>query len=460
MKRVACFCIPAHGHTNPMLAVVRALVARGNRVRFYSFAPFEAAIRDTGAEFVSCDGYLSELTAAEEAGLKRVSVTEMTVQDLRITLTMDGFLDEEYAGFRPDVVFSDSVCFWGKLFAMKHGVPLVVSTSTFAFNQLSSGYMKHSLRETADLVLGLGRVSKATRPLKRKGYPIRSVLALVSSDDATDSVVYTSRAFQPCADSFSGHYLFAGPSVYTDAIPDKQKARPMVYVSLGTVINDRPDFYARCVKAFGGADMDVVIACGDDPERKVPGPLPENIHVHARVDQLEVLARADAFVTHCGMNSVSESLYMATPMALYPQTAEQKAVARRVTETGGGLMLEDDSAEGLRRTVDALLNDPVHAQGARRRSADFRVCPGPDGAAAFIEDAPHDAPENTLIKRLNRAGLCFRGGWFAAMAACVVGGSLAGWGQAWIPAVALGVLSEPAAKAFQGWYYEKMSGNR
>ena len=50
MKRVACFCIPAHGHTNPMLPVVAALARRGNAVRFYSFEPFRERILAAGAE--------------------------------------------------------------------------------------------------------------------------------------------------------------------------------------------------------------------------------------------------------------------------------------------------------------------------------------------------------------------------------------------------------------------------
>ena len=128
MKRIAFFCIPAHGHTNPLLPVAAELVRRGNTVRFYSFNEFEKKISATGAEFVSCDAYLSALTKREEAGLKTVSTTEMTVQDIRITLSMDSFLDEEFKTFRPDAVYTDSVCFWGKLNAWKHKVPMVVST--------------------------------------------------------------------------------------------------------------------------------------------------------------------------------------------------------------------------------------------------------------------------------------------------------------------------------------------
>ena len=152
MKKIAFFCIPAHGHTNPMLPVAAELVSRGDRVRFYSFCEFEAKIKATGAEFVSCDGFLPDLTEREESGLKRVSAVEMTVQDIRITLNMTSFLDEEFKSFCPDVVFTDSVCFWGKLSAMKHNVPMVVSTSTFAFNRMSSRYMKSSPKEAAEMI--------------------------------------------------------------------------------------------------------------------------------------------------------------------------------------------------------------------------------------------------------------------------------------------------------------------
>jgi UDP:flavonoid glycosyltransferase YjiC (YdhE family) len=81
MKKIAFFCIPAHGHTNPMLPVASELVKRGNTVRFYSFDEFANKIKTTGADFVSCNAFLSELTEKEEAGLKNVSTTEMTIQD-------------------------------------------------------------------------------------------------------------------------------------------------------------------------------------------------------------------------------------------------------------------------------------------------------------------------------------------------------------------------------------------
>ena len=36
MSKIVFFCIPAHGHTNPTLGVVRELTARGHEVLYYS----------------------------------------------------------------------------------------------------------------------------------------------------------------------------------------------------------------------------------------------------------------------------------------------------------------------------------------------------------------------------------------------------------------------------------------
>ena len=127
-------------------------------------------------------------------------------------------------------------------------------------------------------------------------------------------MVYTSRRFQPYAESFSDHYAFVGPSVFSKVVPNKEKARPLVYISMGTVINDRPDFYGKCFEALKDLDVDVLISCGNAVDREKLGTPPENFKLQAYVNQLDVLSRADVFITHCGMNSVSESLYMAAPM--------------------------------------------------------------------------------------------------------------------------------------------------
>ena len=457
MKKVAFFCIPAHGHTNPMLPVAAELVKRGNTVRFYSFDEFEDKINATGAEFISCDAYLPKLTEQEEAGLKNISTTEMTLQDIRITLRMDSFLDKEFKTFKPDVIYSDSVCFWGKLNAWKHHAPLVVSTSTFAFNQLSSQYMKNTPKELADMILGLPRVSKELKTLEPYGYHVKGALSLVQSDNQTDSIVYTSRRFQPYAESFSDHYAFVGPSVFSKAVPDKTKECPLVYISMGTVINDRRDFYTKCIEALRDQNVNVVISCGNAVNRESLGVLPDNIHVYPYVDQLDILSKADVFITHCGMNSVSESLYMAAPMVLYPQTSEQKAVARRVMEIGAGTALNDDSIDGIRASVHEILSNAAYGKAAEVCSADFRSCTGAAGAAEFIENAPHSSNGLDVVGELNKTTVRFHFIYWATIIAAInLIGFLFSWKYVWIIGIAAGILSNPIGKAIQKRKYFSM----
>ena len=112
--------------------------------------------------------------------------------------------------------------------------------------------------------------------------------------------------------------------------------------------------------------------------------LPENITVTSYVDQIAVLQKADVFVTHCGMNSVNESLYFGVPLVMLPQTSEQKGVAERVYELGAGIKI--DSADGINilRAITNILEDDSYIKNAEKISEDLRKCSGAKGAADKI----------------------------------------------------------------------------
>ena len=50
MSRIVFFSIPAHGHTNPTLGVVRELVSRGHQVWYYSYEAFREKIEAAGGK--------------------------------------------------------------------------------------------------------------------------------------------------------------------------------------------------------------------------------------------------------------------------------------------------------------------------------------------------------------------------------------------------------------------------
>ncbi|MDD5894190.1 MAG: glycosyltransferase [Coriobacteriaceae bacterium] len=386
--RVLWFCIPAYGHTNPTIEVVRELVRRGSEVRYYSFEEFRERIEGAGAQFVACDPFLPPVDARAERRLRRVSTTEMSVQSFRTVANLDPVVSADVASWHPDVVVSDSACFWGKLAAAKHGLPWVCSTTTFAFNEHSSKYMSHSASELADLVLGLPRLNREIRKLRPLGYHVKSVLDIVRNKPDDDTIVYTSRTFQPCSETFDeGHYRFVGPSV-RDVASKEKVGRPLVYASLGTVINDHPGFYRTLIDALRDTDVDLLISCGKAFDPAQLGELPGNVRVEQYVDQMEVLSQTSLFVTHCGMNSASEGMWMGVPELLFPLTGEQRAVAKRVAEVGAGTMLEEEAARNgaaLRHAVLAALEDERLIEGSTRMRDDLRSCVGPAGAADFIE---------------------------------------------------------------------------
>ena len=386
--RVLWFCIPAHGHTNPTIEVVRELTRRGHEVRYYSFEEFRERIEDAGAQLVACDSFLPPIDEKVEKRLRRVSTTEMSVQSFRTVANLDPVVSEDVASWRPDVVVTDSACFWGKLAAAKHGLPWVCSTTTFAFNEHSSKYMSHSASEMADIILGLPRLNREIRKLRPLGYHVKSALDIVSNKPEDNTIVYTSRTFQPCSETFDeGHYRFVGPSV-RDVAPKEKVGRPLVYASLGTVINDRPGFYRTLIDALRDADADLLVSCGRAFDPAQLGMLPDNVRVEQHVDQMEVLSRASLFVTHCGMNSASEGMWMGVPELLFPLTGEQRAVAKRVAEVGAGTMLKEEAARNgaaLRHAVLAALEDERLIEGSTRMRDDLRSCVGPAGAADFIE---------------------------------------------------------------------------
>ena len=386
--RILWFCIPAYGHTNPTIKVVHELTRRGHEVRYYSFEEFREKIEGAGATFVACDAYLPAIDAKSERKLHEVSTTEMSVLSFRIVAALDPIISQDVASWHPDVIVTDSACFWGKLAALKFNLPWVCSTTTFAFNKHSAKYMSQSVSEIADMVFGLPRMNREIRKLRSLGYHVKSVLDIVQNKPDDNTIVYTSRTFQPCAETFDeAHYRFVGPSV-REVKPREKDGRPLVFASLGTVINDHPDFYRTLIEALRNEDVDLLISCGKAFDPTCLGDLPSNVRVEHYVDQMEVLSRASLFITHCGMNSASEGMWMAVPELLFPLTGEQRAVARRVAEVGAGTLLDEKDAKDASKlkaaVLQALVDEGISA-GAVRMRDDLRSCDGPSGAADFIE---------------------------------------------------------------------------
>ena len=381
--KIAWFCIPAHGHTNPTLGVVKELTSAGHQVFYFSFEMFREKIEKAGAVFIGCDGYdfdMEDKENADRVGKDKAFATELLVSS---TLALDEMTTEKIGEIKPDLIVSDSVAFWGKLVAMKHGVPYVSSTTTFAFNRYSAKYMKETPWDIAKMLFALPRINKQINRLRAQGYPVKGLLEIVQNDNDTNTIVYTSKYFQPCAETFSDRYHFIGPSIRPVTEPVTKTAEKTVFISMGTV-NQNREFYRNCIHALGKTGWQVIISMGTNTEHF--DNLPDQVQIHASVDQMAVLSIADAFITHCGMNSASEGLYFKVPLILFPQTPEQGAVARRTEELGAGIRLKSIAEKDILEAVQTVLTDPSYKRNAEKVSDSFRSSGGAAEARQFLEE--------------------------------------------------------------------------
>ena len=385
MAKIVFFCIPAYGHTNPTLGVVRELVSRGHSVRYYSYNIMREKIESAGAEFISCDAYDigRSLTAKDSARMGKDMAFSVKVL-VDTTLALDEKVCKEMEEFMPDCIVADSMALWGKAVAQKLGVPLVSSTTTFAFNRHSARIMKQGAGDLLRLIFSAQKTAKQIKRLRDKGYPIKSVLDIIGSDDSTHTIVYTSPEFQPCAETFSEKYAFVGPSIRPAAVEIEKKRDTLVYISMGTVNNDMVRFYKGCISAFENTEHKVILSVGTLVPMEEFADLPENISVYPQVDQIAVLKQADVFVSHCGMNSASESLYFEVPLVVLPQTAEQKGVAERVVALGAGIKPAEADGDAVLRAVNEVLGDGRYKENAEKISRSFKSCTGAKGAADKI----------------------------------------------------------------------------
>lgn len=383
MSKIVFFNILAYGHTNPTIEVVRGLVNRGHEVIYYSFKEFKEKIEDTGAICICCDEYLPELRKEDERKVGRdfSLLIDMIVDT---TLALDKKVCKELIDFKPDCIVSDSLSFWGKLFAKKLNIPYICSTTTFAFNEYTAKLMKPDVKEVFSMIFGMRRINKKIEQLRNSGYGVKNFIEIVENQNSVNTIVYTSKEFQPMVETFSNKYYFVGPSVVNDVYKKTLNNRKQIYISLGTVNNQNHNFYRNCINAFKNCEIDVVMSVGKDTDIKSLGHIPNNFCVKNSVRQIEVLQNTDVFITHCGMNSVNESLYYGVPMVLFPQQSEQKMVGQRVSDLGAGIMLKRNNIKAIKNMTLEVIGNNKYKENAMKLSNSFHRAGGAKKAVDAI----------------------------------------------------------------------------
>ncbi|MEV6733576.1 macrolide-inactivating glycosyltransferase [Streptomyces sp. NPDC051364] len=388
---IAMFSIAAHGHVNPSIELIRELVARGHRVSYAIPASFAEKIAEAGATPVIWNSTLPTDDEPEAWGTELIDNIEPFLNDAVQALPQ---LAAAFEGDEPDLVIHDITSYPAPVLAHRWGVPAVsLSPNLVAW----TGYEEEvAAPMTAEL-----RASQRGQAYYAR---FRSWLDENGIDEDSDrfvgrprrSIVLIPRALQPQADRVDESvYTFVGAcqgdrsaDQGTWERPAAAEGKKVLLVSLGSTFTKQPAFYRACIEAFGDLpDWHVVLQIGKFTDEAELGAVPANVEVHRWVPQLDILRRADAFITHAGAGGSQEGLATGTPMVAVPQAVDQFANADMLQGLGVArhIPMEEADAPTLREAVRALLADPEVAARAEAVRAQMASEGGTGRAADLVE---------------------------------------------------------------------------
>lgn len=400
---IAMFSIAAAGHVNPGIEVIRELVARGHRVSYAIPAAYADKIAETGATPVIWDSTLPTDDDPDAWGTELIDNIEPFLTDAIQALPQ---LAAAFEGDEPDLVIHDITSYPAIVLAHRWGVPAVsLSPNLVAW----TGYEE----EVAAPMTAALRATERGRAYYAR---FRAWLDENGIEEDSDrlvgrprrSIVLIPRALQPHADRVDeAVYTFVGAcqgdraatqGTWRPPAEAEAAGKKVLLVSLGSTFTKQPAFYRACAEAFGDLpDWHVVLQIGKFTDEAELGPVPANVEVHRWVPQLDILRRADAFITHAGAGGSQEGLATGTPMVAVPQAVDQFGNADMLVSLGVArhVPMAEADAETLREAVLALVADPQVAARGQAIRAEMATEGGTRRAADLIEaelPAPAEPP--------------------------------------------------------------------
>lgn len=359
--------LPYYGHVIPTIGLVQELIKQGCEVTYLMPFGWEEEVAESGAKFY---GYENHRKLSEQ--IKNAYATAESIV-------------EKY-----DFIIYEQFFFLGKHLAERYNKPVA---RIFTAPVTNEKLMKEFINSKGPLsIFKYKWIARVFTKDIANGILLKTDnwLDEIIYNSPKLNLVYTLREYQPYEAEFpEEHYKFLGPSIYerkADAFDFVKGNNPLVYISLGTVNKGAVSFFQSCIEAFRDEKIDVIISVGKEFNTRKLKNIPSNINIYNSVPQLEVLKIADVFVTHGGMNSVSEALVSGTPMVVIPFTSDQPVNARCVENLGVGKRLDySELNKGkLKKCVMSVLSNKEMKDNIAKVQKLIELAPGNSGGTEVI----------------------------------------------------------------------------
>jgi MGT family glycosyltransferase len=382
VSRVLFVVPPLVGHTNPTVAVARALADRGHAVAWVGHPGTIRPLLPAGATLFE----LAEDLAPDHAravddkakAARGAAALKFLWEDFLAPLArqMRPGIDAAVDAFRPDVLAVDQQAVAGGLVARRRELPWATLATT------SAGVI--------DPLAGLPAVKQWHRELIASLERDAGLAPAAHAEISPHLVIAFATTALVGRSEFPAHYRFVGPSLGARPepgdFPFADLRRPCVLVSMGTVNAEAAGrFYQTALDAFADAAHQVVLVA---PRHLLPAQLPANILTRARVPQLALLPHLDAVVCHGGHNTTCEALAHRLPLVIAPIKDDQPIVADQVVAAGCGLRVKFGRVQAaeLRDATLRVLTEPAFRTAAARVADSFAAAGGAPAAARALEE--------------------------------------------------------------------------
>jgi MGT family glycosyltransferase len=275
------------------------------------------------------------------------------------------------------------------------GIPLAVMPFAYSDSEQAAQVVEGSTRVYDWMMRPHGAVIEAQA--RRLGLPKRSSLheclsPLAQVSQTTEAFDFPRRALPP-------HFHHVGPlrapsdpgAAAPTPLPVSDPGRPFVFASLGTLQGHRFGIFKRVAKACRRLDAQLLVAhCGGlDTAQEEALKRAGASWVCGFAPQREALARADAVVSHAGINTVMDAVEARTPILAMPVTFDQPGTAARILHAGIGLRASTRLAGPgtIERQLRRLFDEPQFGAQLDVQAASLAQAGGTPRAADIVEAA-------------------------------------------------------------------------
>ncbi len=414
MTHFGILCPAGTGHLNTMIPLGSELLRRGHQVTVFGFLDAQATTLASGLECQSLAedefplgsnaeeftqrGKLSGLAALQyslKAGHKRLAAI---LRDAPTAIKQAGI----------EALLVDQISIEGGTIADFINLPFITVCSALLLNRepnippiVTTWQYSPTWKGRLRNQLGYQLLNLLTKPIRETIAESRRKWKLPLYSNPNDYYSKLAQISQQPAEfdfprqNLPPHFHFTGPyhnPATRQPVPfpfEKLTGKPLIYASMGTIINRLPEFFQTIASACEGLDAQLVISLGGGATPESLPKLPGNPIVVGYAPQLELLQKATLTITHSGMNTTLESLSNGVPMVAIPVMNDGPGVAARIAYTGVGevVSLKELSVAKVRSTVEKVLTQENYKQRAIEMQGAIGRSGGVKQAADIIEQA-------------------------------------------------------------------------